>query len=62
MFRCIISNKHDLSIHHSSRKRSRLRLRDHLMSGKTGETLNCLFHLAEINFWRKFRVFEELAW
>ena len=32
-FRGIISNKHELSIHQSSRKRLRLMLRDHVMSG-----------------------------
>ena len=46
-FRCIISNKHKLSIHQSSRKRSRLRLRDHVMSRRSGETLDCLFNLSE---------------
>ena len=61
-FRGIISNKHKFSIHQSSRKRLRLRLRNHMMSGRSGETLDCSFHLAEETLWRKFRVFEELAW
>ena len=61
-FRCVVSNKHELSIHLSSRKRSRLRLRDHVMPRRSGETLDCLFNLEEKTLWRKFRVFEELAW
>ena len=61
-FNCLISNKHKLRIHQSSRKRSRLRLRDHVMSRRSRETLDCLFNPAEKTFWRKFRVFEELAW
>ena len=61
-FRCIISNKHKLSIHQSSRKRSRLRLRDHVMSRRSGETLDCLFNLAEKTLLRNFRVSKELAW
>ena len=58
----IISDKHELSIHQSSRKRLRLRLRDHMMLGRSRETLDCLFNLAEKTFLRKFRMLEELAW
>ena len=61
-FRCVVPNKHKFSIHQSSWKRSRLRLRDHVMSRRSRETLDCLFNLAEKTLWRKFRVFEELAW
>ena len=58
-FNCVVSNKHKLSIHQSSRKRSRLR--DHVMSRRTAETLNGLFNLVEKTLWRKFRVLEELT-
>ena len=61
-FRGIISNKHKFSIHQSSRKRLRLRLRDHVILGRSRDTLDCLFNLAKKTLWRKFRVFEELAW
>ena len=61
-FRRVISNKHLLSLHQGSRKRSRLRLRDHMMLGRSRETLDCLFNLAEKTFLRKFRMLEELAW
>ena len=61
-FRCIFSNKHELSIHQSSRKRSRLRLWDQVLSRRSGESLDCLFNLAEKTFWRNFIAFKELAW
>ena len=59
-FHCVISDKQELSFHQSSRKR--LRLRDHVMLGRSGETLDCLIYLVEETLRRKFSVFEELAW
>ena len=40
----------------------RLRLMGHVMSRRFGETLDCLIYLTEETLWRKFSVFEELAW
>ena len=48
-------------LHQGSRKRFRLRPRDHMMLGRSRETLDCLFNLAEKTFQRKFRMLEELA-
>ena len=59
-FRCLISNKHIFGLHQGSRKR--LRLRDHVMLGRSREALDCLLNLAEKTYWRNFRVLEELAW
>ena len=42
-------------------KRLRLRLRGHVMSWRSGETLYCTFNFPEKNIWGKFAVFEELA-
>ena len=56
-----MSDKKKLRIHQSSRKRLRLRLRDHMMTRRSRETQDCLLNLAEKPFWRKLRVFEELA-
>ena len=61
-FRCVILNKQVFGLHQGSRKRSRLRLRDQVMSGRSRETLDCLLNLSEKSFRRKFRMFEELAW
>ena len=40
----------------------RLRLRRYMMSRRAGETSNSLFYTSEKSIWRKFSVFEELAW
>ena len=59
-FRCDISNKHILGLHQDSRER--LRLRGHMMLGRSRETLDCQINLAEKTFRRNFRMLEELAW
>ena len=59
-FRCVVSDEHQLSFQQNSRKR--LRLRDHMMFGRSRETLDCLIYLTEETLWRKFSVFQDLAW
>ena len=39
-----------------------MKLRNHMMPRRTRETQNCFFNILQKTLWRKFRVFEELAW
>ena len=61
-FRSIVVDKNKLCVHQGSWKRLRLRQRNHIMSRRTRETQYCSFNIPYKTFWKKFRMFEELAW